>query len=186
MKTLFSLVVLLFMFGCSSTNQLALYKLSQSELNQQLNAQLLQRLTPITLAGVPLQFRAITLQSEIAPAGRQVVQLQLATDMMAKVSVLQLPIAAVIAVEAEPYFDQKRQAVYLRQFKLLDANIAAAGYAGKLKPLSAELQLWLQNWLAEQPVYRLNPERVEHQLLLKMPLKIQLQPGQMLLTPAFE
>lgn len=185
MKKLLVLLLWLLIAGCSSTNQLALLKLSQDDLNQQLNQELQQRLTPIKLAGIPLQFRSVTVQNQIAPAGRSVIQLQLAADISAQIAVLQLPLQAAISFEAEPYFDQQRQAVYLRQFKLLDAKLAGAGYSGKLKPLSTELEQWLQDWLARQPVYQLDPEKLEHQLLLKMPLRIQLKPGQMLLTPEF-
>jgi len=185
MNKLWFIVLCLVMVGCSSTNQLALLKLSQDDLNQQLNQELQQRLTPIKLVGVPIQFRSVTVQNQIAPAGRSVIQIQLSAALEAHIAVLQLPLQAAISLEAEPYFDQQRQAVYLRQFKLLDAKLAGDGYSGKLKPLSTELEQWLQNWLARQPVYQLDPEKLEHQLLLKMPLRIQLKPGQMLLTPEF-
>lgn len=186
MKKLLGMLLICVLVGCSSTNQMALLKLSQNDLNQQLNAQLQQRLTPIKLAGVPLQFRSVQLQNQIAPEGRSVIRVDLSADIAAQIAVIQLPLQTSFAIEAEPYFDQQRQAVYLRQFKLLDAKVAGAGYSGKLKPLSAELQQWLQSWLARQPVYQLDPNKLEHQLLLKMPLKIQLKPGQMVLTPAFD
>ena len=186
MNKLLGIVMMLVLVGCSSTNQLALLQLTQTDLNQQLNHQLQQRLTPIKLAGIPLQFRAVHVQNQIAPEGRSVIRLDLSADIAAQIAVIQLPLQTAISIEAEPYFDQQRQAVYLRQFKLLDAKVAGAGYSGKLKPLSAELQQWLQNWLTRQPVYQLDPTKLEHQLLLKMPLKIQLKPGQMVLTPAFD
>lgn len=185
MKKLFGILLMVLLAGCSSTNQFALLKLSQNDLNQQLNTQLQQRLSPIKLSGVPLQFRSVQVENQIAPEGRSVIQLDLSAEIAAKVAVIQLPLQAAISIEAEPYFDQQRQGVYLRQFKLLDAKVASAGYSGQLKPLSTELQQWLQSWLTRQPVYQLDPNKLEHQLFLKMPLKIQLKPGQMVLTPAF-
>ncbi len=186
MKKLLGMLLLYVLVGCSATNKMALLQLSQNDLNQQLNHQLQQRLSPVKLAGVPLQFRSVSVHNQIAPEGRSVVRLDLSADIAAQIAVIQLPLQTSMSIEAEPYFDQQRQAVYLRQFKVLDAKLSGAGYTGKLKPLSAELQQWLQSWLARQPVYQLDPNKLEHQLLLKMPLKIQLKPGQMVLTPAFD
>lgn len=184
-------VLLVFVVGfilaaCSSSNQLALLRVSQADLDQQLNQKLATGLSAIKLAGIPMQFRQLSVVSEIAPEGRSVVQLALAADLTAQVAVLELPLTLELQVEAEPYFDQSQQAVFLKKFRLLNAKAAGAGYRGQLQPLSRDVEKWLESWLAKQPVYRLDKNKFEHRLLLNMPLQLQLLPGEIKLTPAFK
>jgi len=39
--------------------------------------------------------------------------------------------------------------------------------------------------LAEQPVYRLEPQKLSHRALLNMPLALKIMPGKLVLSPAF-
>lgn len=185
MKKIAWFFAMLWLCGCSASNHMALFTLSQAELNQQISQGLAQQLTPMTLAGVPMKVHAIRADAVIAPEGRSVIQVAMAADFSATIALLQLPVQVMMTVEAEPFFDQRQQAVYLHHFKLVSATAKGAGYKGQLKPLSAELQRWLETWFAKQAVYRLDANKMEHRLLLNMPLKIQLLPGQMQLSPAF-
>ncbi|MCT6700438.1 DUF1439 domain-containing protein [Rheinheimera sp. 4Y26] len=181
---LFCLVLLL--TSCSQTNQLALYRLSQAELNQQLSQQLQQLAQKATVAGLPLKLQVKQLDVQIAPQGKPDVQLTLDTAALVQLAVVQLPVQLKLSLSAEPYFDQQRQAVYLRRFQLLNSEMAAGGMQGKLKPLSADVARLLQQQLTQMPLYRLDPNKLSHRMLLNIPLQLQLTPGQISLSPAYQ
>lgn len=89
------------------------------------------------------------------------------------------------ALSAEPYFDQQRQAVYLRGFQLRHSEMEAGGLQGKLRPMSAEVAKLFQQQLARMPLYKLDPNKLSHRMLLNMPLQLQLTQGQISLSPAY-
>ncbi len=171
--------------ACQHSNQLALYSLSEAELNQQLARTLTNLAQDVRIAGIPLQFKVNTLQAVIAPDGQPLLQLTLQTDAQAQLAMLKMPMQLALTLSAEPYFDQQRQAVYLRQFRVLKSELAAGRWQGKLKPLNRELEQLLQRLLAEQPVYRLDPQKLSHRALLNIPLALKVMPGKLMLSPAF-
>lgn len=184
-RHLCSLFLLGLVGGCQQSNQLALYSLNEAELNQQLAGQLglLQQHTK--LAGVPLQLQVNKLQATIAPDGKPLIQLALQTEAQAQLLMLQVPLQLALTLSAEPYFDQQRQGVYLRQFRVLQSEMVAGRWQGKLKPLNRELEQLLQQLLAQQPVYRLDANKLSHRALLNIPLSLKLVPGKLMLSPAF-
>ncbi|WP_306517964.1 DUF1439 domain-containing protein [Rheinheimera sp.] len=180
------LLVFVVVSGCSHTNQLAFYRLSDAELNQQLSQQIQQLAQKVTVAGLPLKLQVNQLDVQIAPQGKPDVQLTLDTGALVQLAMVQLPVQLKLSLSAEPYFDQQRQAVYLRRFQLLNSEMAAGGLQGKLRPLSAEVARLLQQQLAQMPVYKLDPNKLSHRMLLNMPLQLQLTPGQIRLSPAYK
>jgi hypothetical protein len=178
-------VLLCLLSACQHSNQLTLYSLSEAELNQQLQRTLSKLTQDVRVAGIPLQFQVNRLQAVIAPDGQPLLQLSLQTDAQAQLAMLKMPMQLALTLSAEPYFDQQRQAVYLRQFRVIQSELAAGRWQGKLKPLNRELELLLQRLLAEQPVYRLDPQKLSHRALLNMPLALKVVPGKLVLSPAF-
>lgn len=178
--------VVLLLASCSQTNQLALYRLSEAELNQQLSQQLQLLAQKATVAGLPLKLQVKQLDVQIAPQGKPDVQLTLDTAALVQLALVQLPVQLKLSLSAEPYFDQQRQAVYLHRFQLLNSEMAAGGMQGKLKPLSADVARLLQQQLTQMPLYRLDPNKLSHRMLLNIPLQLQLTPGQISLSPAYQ
>jgi hypothetical protein len=127
-----------------------------------------------------------TLQAVIAPDGQPLIQLTLQTEAQAQLAMLKMPMQLALTLRAEPYFDQTRQAVYLRQFQVVKSELAAGRWQGKLKPLNREIAQLLQRLLAEQPVYRLDPQKLSHRALLNIPLALQVTPGKLVLSPAYQ
>jgi len=184
-KGLLPLLMLLWLgmlSACQHSQQLALYSLTEVELNQQLKQTLTSITKDVRVAGMPLQFQVNHLQAQIAPDGQPLIELQ----WQAQLALLNIPMQLALTLRAEPYFDQQRQAVYLRQFQLVSSELSAGRWQGKLKPLNRELSQLLQKLLAEQPVYRLDPQKWSHKALLNMPLAIRLSPGKLQLSPAYE
>lgn len=180
-----TLLLLLGIAGCQQTNHLALYQLGQAELNQQLMTQA-QRLTQRTqLAGLPVELNISQLDAEIGPQERSEIWLNVHATVQIRLALIEVPAQFQLRLAAEPYFDQQRQGVYIRQFSLLDAKVAAGRWQGQLKPLSAELAALLQQSLATIPVYPLDPNKLSHKALLNIPLQLKIQPGQLVLSPAY-
>jgi hypothetical protein len=184
-RTTWVLLSLIFLSACQYSNQLALYSLSQTELNQQLSHSLGLLQQNARLAGIPVQLKVNSLQAQIAQDGQPLIQLQLNTEAQAKMALLQVPLQLSLTLSAEPYFDQQRQAIYLRQFRVIQSELTAGRWQGKLKPLNRELEQLLQQLLAQQPVYRLDPNKLSHRALLNIPLAINLTPGKLVLSPAY-
>lgn len=184
-RTTWVLLSLIFLSACQYSNQLALYSLSQTELNQQLSHSLGLLQQNARLAGIPVQLKVNSLQAQIAQDGQPLIQLQLNTEAQAKMALLQVPLQLALTLSAEPYFDQQRQAIYLRQFRVIQSELTAGRWQGKLKPLNRELEQLLQQLLAQQPVYRLDPNKLSHRALLNIPLAINLTPGKLVLSPAY-
>jgi hypothetical protein len=180
-----TLCLLLGVAGCQQTNQLALYQLGQAELNQQLHAQAMRLNQRTKLAGLPVALQVTKLDAEIGPQGRSLIQLNVQATAEVRLALIDIPTQFQLRLAAEPYFDQQRQGVYLRQFELLDAKVAAGRWQGQLKPLSAELAAFLQQRLATVPVYQLDPNKLSHQALLNIPLQLKIKPGQLVLSPAY-
>jgi len=180
------LLCLVVLSACQHSNQLALYSLSETELNQQLTRSLTNLAQDVRVAGIPLQFQVKSLQSQIAPDGQPLIELQLQTEGLAQLALLKMPMQLALTLRAEPYFDQQRQAIYLRQFQVVKSELAAGRWQGKLKPLNREFAQLLQRLLAEQPVYRLDPQKLSHRALLNIPLALKVQPGKLVLSPAYQ
>jgi hypothetical protein len=178
-------LLLTMLSACQHSKQWALYSLSESELNQQLSRSVAQLQQNVRLAGVPLQLQVNTLQAVIAPNGQPLVQLALQTEVQAQLVMLKVPLQLDVMFSAEPYFDQQRQAVYLRQFRLIKSEMTAGRWQGQLKPLNRELEQLLQRVLAQQPVYQLDPSKLSHRALLNIPLALRLEPGKLVLSPAY-
>ncbi|MBU2177807.1 MAG: DUF1439 domain-containing protein [Gammaproteobacteria bacterium] len=184
-RTTWVLLSLIFLSACQYSNQLALYSLSQTELNQQLSHSLGLLQQNARLAGIPVHLKVNSLQAQIAQDGQPLIQLQLNTEAQAKMALLQVPLQLALTLSAEPYFDQQRQAIYLRQFRVIQSELTAGRWQGKLKPLNRELEQLLQQLLAQQPVYQLDPNKLSHRALLNIPLTIKLSPGKLVLSPAY-
>lgn len=172
--------------ACQHSNQLTLYSLSETELNQQLTRSLTNLVKDVRVAGIPLQLKMNRLQAQIAPDGQPLIELQLQTEGLAQLALLKMPMQLALTLRAEPYFDQQRQAVYLRQFQVVTSELSAGRWQGKLKPLNREIAQVLQRLLAEQPVYRLDPQKLSHRALLNIPLALKVVPGKLVLSPAYQ
>lgn len=182
LATLLSLCSLL-LSSCASRDQLALYRLTEQELTTAANQHLTRLEQKTKLAGLPVLFRVTQLTTRIAPAGEPKVQLDLQLDGQLQ-ALLAMPFQWQLSLSAQPYFDQNRQALLIRQLKLEHSSISAGQWQTQLKPLAAPLQAHLEKLLLQYPLYQLDANNWQHRLLLNMPLQIRFEPGQLVLSPA--
>lgn len=176
---------LLLLAACAQVNHLLSYSIDEPELTELLRDQLGQLQHKATLAGIPITLTVKDLALQIGPDGSDAVRLGTSASAVFSVLGVRYPANIKLALEASPVYDGEQQALYLRNLKLLDSTIDAAGYRGNLTPLSGSLVKALNGVLAKEPVYRLSDANQTERMLMGMPLSLSVEPGRIRLAPAF-
>ncbi|WP_197464620.1 DUF1439 domain-containing protein [Marinomonas aquimarina] len=119
----------------------------------------------------------------IGPEGRDVVQL--GTMATASINILGFTYPAKLNLELEgtPYYDSEKKAIFVHSLALLNSSIDAAGYQGNLAPVSKEVMMLINGYLASNPVYTLDTSNNAVRLLSSVPLNLTIEQGQLALQP---
>ncbi|MEC7282286.1 MAG: DUF1439 domain-containing protein, partial [Pseudomonadota bacterium] len=157
MRILLSIAFVAILAGCATLSQLAVYTVSNAELEQVLDSQVSKLQKQTSLAGIPLYLDVEDMTATIGPDGRDVVQL--GTIATARISAfgLNYPAKVSLALEGTPYYDSEEKAIFVRSLSLLDSTIDAGGFKGNLAPVSGEFMQLINGYVASNPVYRLDP-----------------------------
>lgn len=176
---------LLLLVSCTQLNHLDIFSLKQQELQSLLLEQLAQQQSKGKLLGLPLTLTVQKLELQLAPKNNQQVELKL--ELSAEVDALLKSLHADLNLHlaALPYFDDERNAIYLKNLTILDSSVGSGSSQLKLAPLSHEAKVILSQLLNRQPVYRLDCSKVTEKLLCDIPLTLVLQPGELLLKPNY-
>lgn len=178
------IALMLFIAGCSQQNPLAVYHVSEAQLEQVIKQQLPALTKQAQVAGIPFKLQVEQMQLSIGPDNSDVVRVKTTAAASINLFGLTYPATLALAIEGAPFYDATEQAVYLRSVKLLDSSIEAAGYRGNLAPVSQELLSLVNQFLATQPVYRLDNTDPKVRLLTLVPLNMQVQQGRIAFIPA--
>lgn len=182
-NTFILIVVAVALSGCASTAPLSIFSLSSSELEQSLIKQSERYRASGSVLGVPMELQVndigVVIGGEQSPQG---VQLALDNTVMMQALAIQVPVRVRLNVAAAPFFNAQDDSIYLRDFKVISADIDAMGYRGKLAPLSQEVQELLTQTLSQYPVYTLNQQDPRQALLSRFKLALEVQPGSITLT----
>lgn len=176
-------VGLVLLAGCAQLNQLASYTVTEQQLQQLMVRQLDQLQQQTRLAGMPVALSVEDMQVLIGPDNSDSVRLGTKASAVFSAFGLHYPASLALQIEASPYYDSNEQAVYLRNLRLLDSSIDAAGYRGNLAPLSTEVMQLVNVWLQDQPVYRLDATDPTQRLLMQVPLNMAVQQGRIRFSP---
>lgn len=178
-------LALLLLASCSQLNHLDIFSLKQQELQSVLLDQLEQQQNKGKLLGLPLTLTVRQLELQLAPENKQQVELKLALG--AEVDALFKPLNTNLNLHlsALPYFDDEKNAVYLKDLQILDSSVGSGSSQIKLAPLSNEAKTILSQLLNRQPVYQLDCSKVTEKVLCGMPLTLVLRPGELLLKPDY-
>lgn len=178
------IALILFVSGCSQQHSLAIYHVSEAQLEQLIKQQLPTLTRQAQVAGIPFKLQIEQMQISIGPDNTDVVRIQTVAAASINLFGLTYPATLSLAVEGAPFYEATEQAVYVRSVKLLDSSIEAAGYRGNLAPLSQELLMLVNQFLNSQPVYRLDNNNPKIRLLTVLPLNMQVQQGRLAFIPA--
>ena len=182
MRILLSIAFATILAGCATLSQLAVYTVSNAELEQVLDSQVSKLQKQTSLAGIPLYLDVEDMTATIGPDGRDVVQL--GTIATARISAfgLNYPAKVSLALEGTPYYDSEEKAIFVRSLSLLDSTIDAGGFKGNLAPVSGEFMQLINGYLASNPVYRLDATNKAVNLLSTVPMQLTVEEGKLRLS----
>ena len=171
--------------GCAATNGLSIYSLSNADLEAVITEELPNLQQNITMLGVPIEFGMDELDVNIGPDQREVISLGMSGEARISAFVISYPIKLNFKVEGSPYYDSDKKAVFVQDVRLIDASIDAGAYKGNLRPLNAQVMQILNDFLAKNPVYKLDTSNPTQRLLSTIPLNLEIQEGRLSLVPAY-
>ncbi|MCZ8528781.1 DUF1439 domain-containing protein [Alteromonas sp. PRIM-21] len=183
MRFLLSIAFAITLAGCATLSQLAVYTVSNAELEQVLDSQVSKLQKQTSLAGIPLYLDVEDMTATIGPDGRDVVQLGAIATARVSAFGLNYPAKVSLSLEGTPYYDSEEKAIFVRSLSLLDSTIDAGGFKGNLAPASGEFMQLINGYLASNPVYRLDPANKAVNVLSTVPLQLTVEQGKLALRP---
>ena len=182
MRIIFFIAVL-FITGCSSTQGLSVYSFTNADAESLLNQQLPKLSEKVSFMGLPIQFDVNDLGVKIGPDNRDVVALTVDSSAAVKAFTFKYPVRLKLQIEGNPFYDSQKKAVFIRDIKLLDSSIDAAGFTGNLGSLNGQAMNIINAFLAVNPVYSLNMSDPKMALISRLPLDIKVVEGAIKLVP---
>ena len=183
MKSIALLLLTFFISSCATLSQFSVYSVTEADIEQALDAQLMNLQKKASLAGIPLQLAVEDLSVTVGPDGRDVVRLSTRSTAHVGAFGLTYPLKVSLAIEGTPYYDTEDKAIYVRSLSLLDSTIDAGAYKGNIAPISAEFMMLLNGFLSTNPVYKLNDNNKAVALLSTVPLLMSVEQGKLALRP---
>ncbi len=164
--------------ACSTSYNITEVEL-QHYLDKELSKQTLQYSGPM---GVELN-----LNSAQVTVGSTPNKITLISDAAIRLETPIMPLQALLTlqVEAQPYYDSHKQAIYLKDVELSGFSTTPKQVEWLLQPLSGELSAWLNVILSGQPIYTLDQTDWRQELLGRFGQQIDVKPGhlQFILQP---
>jgi len=185
MRILF-IMVTLFLTGCNSTQGISIYSFTNADMESVLKEELPKLSEKISLMGLPVQLDVNDLSVNIGPDNRDVVMLGADTSAEINAFALKYPVRLKLQIEGSPFYDSEKNAVFLRNVKLLDSTVDSGGFQGNLSVLDNEVMKTINAFLAVNPVYKLNMNDPKMLLLSKLPLDMKVVEGAIKLVPRLQ
>lgn len=184
MRNIMGLFLLLFVASCSQLGQMSLYSVSERQLEQMLSQQIPKLTQQANVAGIPLKMAVEKMAVQIGPEQSNVIRINTAANATLSLFGLSYPASIQLQVEGAPFYDAEQKAIFVRSVKLLDSSIEASGYRGNLTPVTNELLQIVNQFLATNPIYRLDTQDPTVKLLTAMPVNMAVQQGRIVFSPA--
>lgn len=180
---LFISLVLLFVSGCAQVQQLASYRVTETDLEQILMRQADELAGRVSIMGVRVPLKVESLQAKIGPDGTDLVELSGAFKLEISLLGFEYPIAMQMTVSGAPQYNSEEKAIFVRRLNIINSSIDAGSYRGSLDSLDQQVLTLIDDFLAEQPVYRLNPDEPIQRALMQIPVNMAVEEGVIRLSP---
>lgn len=184
MRIVVGLILMILLASCSQLGQMSVYSVSEAQLEQMLSKQVPELTRQANVAGIPLKMAVDSMAVQIGPENSDVIRINTAASATLSLFGLTYPANLQLQVEGAPFYDAEQKAVFIRSVKLLNSSVEASGYRGNLTPVSNELLQLVNQYLATNPVYRLDTSNPTVKLLTAMPINMAVQQGRIAFTPA--
>ncbi|MCH8500663.1 MAG: DUF1439 domain-containing protein [Aliidiomarina sp.] len=180
---LFISLVLLFVSGCAQVQQLASYRVTEADLEQILMRQADELAGRVSIMGVRVPLKVESLQAKIGPDGSDLVELSGAFKLEISLLGFEYPVALQMTVSGAPQYNSQEKAIFVRRLNIINSSVDAGGYRGSLDSLDQQVLALIDDFLAEQPVYRLNPDEPIQRALMQIPVNMAVEEGVIRLSP---
>ena len=173
MRHIFILAVALMLTACAATAPMNVYSISDTELEQELLSKVSDFQAKGSLVGMPMELVVndigVTIGGEARP---QSIGLNLDNTVFLQALALKVPLRVRVSLAAEPIYNNEDNSIYLNQLEVLNVEVDAMGYRGKVKPISNEVQQMLNDVLRSRPIYTLDQSDPTEALLSKFDLQL--------------
>ena len=177
-------IITMLLVSCSQLGNMAVYSVSESQLEQMMSQRIPELTRQANVAGIPLKLAVDSMAVKIGPDNSDLVRINTAASATLSLFGLTYPANMQLQVEGSPYYDAEQKAVFVRSVKLLDSSIEAAGYRGNLTPVTNELLQIVNQFLATNPVYKLDTNDPTVKILTTLPINMTVQQRKIAFLPA--
>ncbi|KAA8978513.1 DUF1439 domain-containing protein [Halospina sp. K52047b] len=176
-----ALLVLLpaFAGGCASFSP---YSVDESTVEKHISERITDFSRDLSDRGLPVTLELTSADVAIGPEDRDVAVVDFGGRAVLQAP--RIPIDLNFSVEGTPVYEAEEKAIYIRNLKVLSTHVEAAGSAFDLSPVTGTLSDIAAQFLNERPVYRLDEADTGARLFGMMNLRIDVQPGRLVLVPA--
>lgn len=181
---IFLLIACLFIGACNTTNGVSVYSFTDAEIESALQRQLPQLSERLKLMGLPVDFAVNDLSVSVGENGSDQVELGADSSAVINAFAIKYPIRLKLKIAGSPFYDSEKKAVFLRNVKLYDSEIDSAGFKGNLNLLDEQAMKVINDFLAVNPVYKLNLDDPKVAVLAALPLDMKVSDGAIKLVPA--
>ncbi|PAU80114.1 hypothetical protein CK501_10725 [Halovibrio salipaludis] len=178
-RTLLLVLLPAFAGGCASFSP---YSVDESTIETHLSDRITSFSRDLSDRGLPVTLELTSADVTIGPENRDVAVVDFGGRAVLQAP--RIPIDLNFSIEGTPVYEAEEKAIYIRNLKVLSTNVEAAGSAFDLSPITGTLSDIASQFLNERPVYRLEEEDTGARLFGMMNLRIDVQPGRLVLVPA--
>ncbi|WP_295720365.1 DUF1439 domain-containing protein [uncultured Halovibrio sp.] len=178
-KTLLLVLLPAFAGGCASFSP---YSVDESTVEKHISERITDFSRDLSDRGLPVTLELTSADVAIGPEDRDVAVVDFGGRAVLQAP--RIPIDLNFSVEGTPVYEAEEKAIYIRNLKVLSTHVEAAGSAFDLSPVTGTLSDIAAQFLNERPVYRLDEADTGARLFGMMNLRIDVQPGRLVLVPA--
>jgi len=178
-KTLLLVLLPAFAGGYASFSP---YSVDESTVEKHISERITDFSRDLSDRGLPVTLELTSADVAIGPEDRDVAVVDFGGRAVLQAP--RIPIDLNFSVEGTPVYEAEEKAIYIRNLKVLSTNVEAAGSAFDLSPITGTLSDIASQFLNERPVYRLDEADTGARLFGMMNLRIDVQPGRLVLVPA--
>ncbi|MCU7553198.1 DUF1439 domain-containing protein [Alteromonas sp. ASW11-19] len=171
------------LIGCSNIAELSRYTVSEEDIQRQLAGSITQLQEKVSVSGIPMTLNVDSMQVDIGPEGRDVIQLGTSATASVNVFGIEYPATVRLMLEGKPVYNAEKKAVYVHNLALLDSEIEANGYRGNLAPVSDRLMMLVNSYLQRTPVYELDTSKQLIRYLSELPVELRIEQDQLVFAP---
>ena len=165
--------------ACAQMGQLINYTISEDELERLTISELAKHRFEVDVMGASARLTVDELGLTIGDDGDGLVHVRTQSSIVASVLGREYPVSVRLNVAGAPRYSAADHAIYVTGLTLQDSSIDSSFGQLRVNGIHQELYTLIDNWLAENPIYRFDPEDSRYRLLQQLGLSISVEPGQL-------